>query len=70
MVDEVFYTYDVSHEHEHWLLDSGASSHMCLHRNRFSTYQSIDDGVVLWDMIFLVKLLELVACGLKCRMVL
>jgi hypothetical protein len=33
MVDEVLSTCDVSHQHQHWLLDSGASSHMCLHRN-------------------------------------
>jgi hypothetical protein len=35
MVDEVLSTYDVSHQHHHWLLDSGASSHICLHRNWF-----------------------------------
>ena len=46
MVEEVLSICDVSHQHQHWLLYSGASSHMCLHRNWFSTYQSIDDGVV------------------------
>jgi hypothetical protein len=69
MVDEVFSTCDVLNQHHHWLLDSSASIHMCLHRNWFSTYQSIDDGVVLWEMFFLVKLFELVESELKCMMV-
>jgi hypothetical protein len=35
------------HDHDQqWLLDSGASNHMCLHRHWFITYQSIDDGIV------------------------
>ena len=46
MVDEVLSTSNVSQYHYDWLIDSGASHHMCLHRNWFSTYQSIDDGVV------------------------
>ena len=45
MANEELSTCDVSHQHKHWLLDSGASSHMCLHRNWLWTYQSIDDGV-------------------------
>ena len=32
--------------YQQWLLYSGASNHMCLHRHSFITYQSIDDGVV------------------------
>jgi hypothetical protein len=31
---------------EEWQLDSGASHHMCSHRNWFISYQSIDEGVV------------------------
>ena len=69
MVNDVLSTCDVSHQHQHWLLDYGASSHMCLYINWFSTYQSIDDGVFLWEMTFLVKLLGLVASILKCMMV-
>jgi hypothetical protein len=38
------------------LLDSGSSSHMCLHRNWFSTYQSIDDGVVFMGNYFSCKI--------------
>jgi hypothetical protein len=55
MVDEVYCTCDVSHEHQHWLLYSGASNHMCLHRNWFSTYQTIDDGVVFMGNDFSCK---------------
>jgi hypothetical protein len=57
MVDDVLSTYDVSHQHHHWLLDSGASNHMCLHRNWFSTYQSIDDSVVFMGNIFSFKII-------------
>jgi hypothetical protein len=31
---------------EEWNLDSGASHHMCSHRNWFISYQSVDEGVV------------------------
>jgi hypothetical protein len=31
---------------EEWQLDSGASHHMCSHRNWFISYQSVDEGVV------------------------
>jgi hypothetical protein len=55
MVDEVFSTCDVSHQHHHWLLDSGASNHMCLRRNWFSTYQS-GDGVVFMGNDFSCKI--------------
>lgn len=30
-----------------WMLDSGASHHMCPNRNWFTTYQIIDGGTVL-----------------------
>jgi hypothetical protein len=46
MVDEVLTIGIVSHYDQQWLLDSGASNHMCLHRHWFITYQSIDDGIV------------------------
>lgn len=46
MVDEVLSTAIVSSYHYDWLIDSGETHHMCLHRNLYSTYQSIDDGVV------------------------
>jgi hypothetical protein len=54
MVDEVLFTCDVSHQH--WLLYSSASNHMCLHRNWFSTYKSIDDGVVFMGNDFFCKI--------------
>ena len=46
MVDEVLSISTFSLHDQHWLLDSGASNHTCLHRHWFITYQSIDDGVV------------------------
>jgi hypothetical protein len=70
MVDEVLSICNVSQHDQHWFLDSGESNHMCLHKNWFTTYKTIDDDVFLWDTIFLVKLLGLVAFGLKCMMVL
>jgi hypothetical protein len=56
MVDEVLSTCDVSQQNKHWLLDAGASNHMCLHRNWFSIYQSIDDGVVFMGNDFCCKI--------------
>jgi hypothetical protein len=65
MVDEVLSTCDVSHQHQHWLLDFGASSHMCLHRNWFSTYQSIDDGVVFMGNDFSCKIVGVGSIWIK-----
>jgi hypothetical protein len=65
MVDELLSTCDVSHQHQHWLLDSGASNHMCLHRNWFSTYQSIDDGVVFMGNDFSCKIVGVARVQIK-----
>jgi hypothetical protein len=65
MVDEVLSTCDVSHQHQHWLLDSGASSHMCLHINWFSTYQSIDDGIVFMGNDFSCKIVGVGSVQIK-----
>jgi hypothetical protein len=46
MTDEVLSIGIGSHHDQQWLLDSGASNHMHLHRHWFITYQSIDDGIV------------------------
>ena len=46
MIDEVLTTSNVSEYHYGWLVDSGASHHICLHRSWFNTYQSVDDGIV------------------------
>jgi hypothetical protein len=70
MVDEVLSVCSISQYQEEWLLDFGASHHMCSHRSWFSSYQSIDDMLFLWEMIFLVKLLGLGALRLRCSMVL
>eukprot|EP00253_Pinus_taeda_P027941 PITA_27941 len=45
MSDEVLSVNLLNHD-QHWLLDSGASKHMCIHREWFKTYKSINDGVV------------------------
>jgi hypothetical protein len=46
MTDEVLSISIGSCHDQQWLLDYGASNHMCLHRHWFVTYQSIDDGIV------------------------
>ena len=45
MSDEVL-SVSLSNHDQHWLLDSGASNHMCIHREWFKYYKSINDGVV------------------------
>ena len=45
MSDEVLLV-SLSNHDQHWLLDSGASNHICIHREWFKTYKSINDGVV------------------------
>eukprot|EP00253_Pinus_taeda_P034717 PITA_34717 len=45
MSDEVL-SVNASKHDQHWLLDFGASNHMCIHKDWFKTYRSIDDGVV------------------------
>jgi hypothetical protein len=47
MIDEVLTICNVSQFSEEWLLDSGASQHLCPHQNWFSTYQVVDGGSVL-----------------------
>ena len=45
MSDEVL-SVSLSNHDQRWLLDSGASNHMCIHREWFKTYKSTNDGVV------------------------
>eukprot|EP00253_Pinus_taeda_P013841 PITA_13841 len=45
MSDEVL-SVNMSNHGQHWLLDSGASNHMCIHKEWLKTYKSINDGVV------------------------
>ena len=45
MSDEVL-SVNVSNHDQHWLLDSGSSNHMCIHKEWFKEYKSINDGVV------------------------
>ena len=45
IVDEVLSVFDVFEYHHEWLLNYGASHHMCLHKNWVSIYQSINNGM-------------------------
>ena len=45
MSDEVLSVNLTKHD-QHWLLDSDASNHMCIHKEWFKTYRSINDGVM------------------------
>ena len=47
MIDEVLSICSVSVYNEEWLLDSGASHHVCPHKEWFSSYQTVNDGCVL-----------------------
>jgi hypothetical protein len=46
MIDEVLSISSILQYQEEWLLDYGASHHMCSHRNWFTSYQYVDEGVV------------------------
>jgi hypothetical protein len=46
MIDQVLSVSSNLKYQEEWKLDSGASHHMCSHRNWFFSYQSVDEGVV------------------------
>ena len=46
MSDEVLSVCNLSYCPDDWLLDSGASHHMCPHRGWFSSYQTINGGFV------------------------
>ena len=46
MTDQVLSVCSNLQYQEAWQLDSGASHHMCSHRNWFISYQSVDEGVV------------------------
>jgi hypothetical protein len=46
MIDQVLSISSNLQYQEEWKLDSGASHHMCSHRNWFISYQSVDEGVV------------------------
>jgi hypothetical protein len=46
MIDQVLSISNNLQYQEEWQLDSGASHHMCSHRNWFISYQYVDEGVV------------------------
>jgi hypothetical protein len=47
MIHQVLSIYSNLQYQEEWKLDSGASGHMCSHRNWFISYQCVDERVVL-----------------------
>ena len=49
--DEILSDNLLNHD-QHWLLDSGASNHMCIHKEWFKSYKSINDGVLYMDNDF------------------
>ena len=42
--DIAFIASDVQYPTDSWILDSGASHHMCPNREWFSTYEKVDGG--------------------------
>ena len=47
IIDEVLFACNISECNEEWLLDSGASHHICPHKDWFDSYQIINDGIFL-----------------------
>ena len=47
MIDEVLIVCNISKYNEEWILDSGASHHICPHKDWFDPYQIVNDGIVL-----------------------
>ena len=47
MIDEVLYVCNFSEYNEEWLLDFGASHHICPHKDWLASYQTINDEIVL-----------------------
>ena len=47
MIDEVMFVCNVSDYNEEWIWDYGASHHICPHKYRFSSYQIVNDGIVI-----------------------
>jgi len=46
MIDETLPVCNVSQHFGIWLLDSGASHHMCSHRNWFTSYEDVNGSSV------------------------
>ena len=66
MVDETSPECNVSKSFDSWLLDSGASHHMCPHRNWFTSYENVNDSSVFMGIMCYVRLLGWEISGLRC----
>jgi hypothetical protein len=63
-----YYQLMLSNHDQHWLLDSGASNHMCIHKDWFKTYRSIDDGVVYMGNDVTCNIVGMGVYNCKCLM--
>jgi hypothetical protein len=70
MNDKVLPVCSTSQYQEEWLLDSGASHHMCPHRSWFSKYQALDGSIVFMRNNVSCKIDGLRESRSRCSMVL
>jgi hypothetical protein len=70
MIDQVLSISNHLQYKEEWQLDSGASHHMCSHRNWFISYQYVDEGAEFMGNGIRCKLLGLAVLESGCSMVL
>ena len=47
MIDETLFVCNIYECNKEWILDFSASHHICPHKYWFSSYQTINDGMVL-----------------------
>ena len=64
MIDET--SCNVSQGVESCLLDSGASHHICPHRNWFTSYENVNGSFVFMVIMYHVRLLGWEISGLRC----
>ena len=68
MINEVLSICRVSEYNEEWILDSGASHHVCPHKYWLASYQTINDGVVLLGDNHSFKTFGVGSVNIKCLM--
>ena len=65
MIDEVLYVCNIYEYNEEWLLDSGASHHICPHKYWFASYQIVNDGIVRLEDNHSCKTVEVGSVNIK-----